>query len=139
MVGDPSSILRHGPSSEAGAQRGFFSPRVHNANARQAVACLITSHVKGDPWEVGLPWFWFASISEHLGCDTIGGGPPPRHWAAYGARAKKRVSQSSCRRPGELQIQLTARLRKGPSSKSFTSRYFQFAFSTPRFEPAVDV
>jgi len=32
-----------------------LSPRVYNARARLAIACPITSHVKGYPFEVALP------------------------------------------------------------------------------------
>ena len=42
------------------AQRGrrpalILSPRAYNAKARLAIACPITSHVKGYPFEVALP------------------------------------------------------------------------------------
>ena len=33
----------------------ILSPRVYNAKARLAVACPITSHVKGYPFEVAIP------------------------------------------------------------------------------------
>lgn len=33
----------------------ILSPRVYNAKARLAIACPITSHVKGYPFEVPLP------------------------------------------------------------------------------------
>ena len=33
----------------------IVSPRVYNAKARLAVACPITSHVKGYPFEVAIP------------------------------------------------------------------------------------
>ena len=33
----------------------ILSPRVYNAKARLAIACPITSHAKGYPFEVGLP------------------------------------------------------------------------------------
>lgn len=33
----------------------ILSPRIYNARARLAVACPITSHVKGYPFEVALP------------------------------------------------------------------------------------
>ena len=33
----------------------ILSPRVYNAKARLAIACPITSHVKGYPFEVAIP------------------------------------------------------------------------------------
>jgi mRNA interferase MazF len=33
----------------------ILSPRIYNAKARLAIACPITSHVKGYPFEVSLP------------------------------------------------------------------------------------
>jgi mRNA interferase MazF len=49
-------ISKWGSSQQRGRRPALIlSPRAYNAKARPAIACPITSHAKGYPFEVALP------------------------------------------------------------------------------------
>ena len=76
----------------------ILSPRVYNAKARLAIACPITSHVKGYPFEVELPT-----------TGTISGVVLADHIKNLDWEARRVVFES--RVPAEVLVDVRERLR----------------------------
>lgn len=76
----------------------ILSPRLYNAKARLAIACPITSHVKGYPFEVELP-----------AAGTITGVVLADHVKNLDWEARRVVFQAKA--PSEVLTEVKARLR----------------------------